>query len=363
MLAGDATVPGLTAAVLADTAPPAGPDRHRPAASRTPGSASRSTTTARSRASTTSAPAARRSPAAATRSGPMSTSRATGTPGTSTRAIRARARRSPPPRSRSPSAARTAPRSGSSAASATARSSSTCGSGPTRPGSSSRPTSTGTTAGSCSRRASRSRSAPTTPPSNARTASSAAPTHRNTSWDTARFEVVAHRFADLSEHGYGVALLNDGKYGHHAFGNELGLSLLRSPVYPDPFADEGRQSFTYALFPHAGDWLTGGVLAEAEDLNQPLLCRPVTAGRPGQLERRGRHWPHPRPQRLQVRRGRRRPDPARLRAGRRARQRRHHPARRLAARRGGQPARGRGRTGGHQLPAVRASGAGRSRRR
>ncbi len=99
-------------------------------------------------------------------------------------------------------------------------------------------------------------------------------THRNTSWDVARFEVAAHRFADLSEQGYGVALLNDGKYGHHALGNELGLSLLRSPVYPDPLADEGRQSFTYALYPHAGDWLTGGVLAEAEDLNRPLLAKP-----------------------------------------------------------------------------------------
>ncbi|MCT7378055.1 alpha-mannosidase [Chelativorans salis] len=101
------------------------------------------------------------------------------------------------------------------------------------------------------------------------------PTHRNTSWDQARFEVAAHRFADLSEQGYGVALLNDGKYGHHAVGNELGLSLLRSPVYPDPLADEGQQSFSYALFPHDGDWLTGGVLAEAEDLNQPLLCLPA----------------------------------------------------------------------------------------
>ena len=56
------------------------------------------------------------------------------------------------------------------------------------------------------------------------------PTHRNTSWDAARFEVAGHRFADLSEPGYGVALLNDGNYGHHALGNELGLSLLRSPV-------------------------------------------------------------------------------------------------------------------------------------
>jgi alpha-mannosidase len=103
------------------------------------------------------------------------------------------------------------------------------------------------------------------------------PTHRNTSWEQARFEVAAHRFADLAEHGYGVALLNDGKYGHHSTGNELGLSLLRSPVYPDPLADEGRQSFTYALYPHRGDWLSGGVLAEAGDLNQPLLCRPVQA--------------------------------------------------------------------------------------
>ncbi|MBV9220117.1 MAG: alpha-mannosidase [Methylobacteriaceae bacterium] len=103
------------------------------------------------------------------------------------------------------------------------------------------------------------------------------PTHRNTSWDEARFEVAAHRFVDLSEHGYGVALLNDGKYGHHALHNELGMSLLRSPVYPDPLADEGRQSFTYALYPHQGDWLSGGVLAEAEDLNQPLLGEAVNA--------------------------------------------------------------------------------------
>lgn len=103
------------------------------------------------------------------------------------------------------------------------------------------------------------------------------PTHRNTPWDQAKFEVAAHRFVDLAEHGYGVALLNDGKYGHHALGNEIGISLLRSPVNPDALADEGAQSFTYALLPHSGDWLTGGVLAEAEDLNQPLLCKVVDA--------------------------------------------------------------------------------------
>ena len=97
-------------------------------------------------------------------------------------------------------------------------------------------------------------------------------THENTSWDAAKFEVPGHRFADLSEPGFGVAMLNDGKYGHSVRGNVLGLSLLRSPIYPDPLADEGEQSFTYALMPHGGDWFAAGVLREAEDLNQPLLA-------------------------------------------------------------------------------------------
>ncbi len=100
-------------------------------------------------------------------------------------------------------------------------------------------------------------------------------THDNTSWEQAQFEVPAHRFVDMSEPGFGVALLNDAKYGHSAKGNVLGLSLVRSPVYPDPLADEGGQRFTYALYPHAGDWHEGGVREEAEDLNQPMLA--VTA--------------------------------------------------------------------------------------
>ena len=80
-----------------------------------------------------------------------------------------------------------------------------------------------------------------------------------------------HRFVDMSEPGFGVALLNDAKYGHSAKRNVLGLSLVRSPVYPDPLADEGQQSFTYAIYPHLGDWHEGGVREEAEDLNQPLV--------------------------------------------------------------------------------------------
>ncbi|GEM85667.1 alpha-mannosidase [Meiothermus granaticius] len=107
----------------------------------------------------------------------------------------------------------------------------------------------------------------------------ARPTHTNTSWDAARFEVSAHRWASLDEAGYGVSLLNDGKYGHSARGHTLGLTLLRSPVYPDPYAEEGEHHFTYALFPHIGDW-RGETLLEAQDLNAPLqaLTLPAQGG-------------------------------------------------------------------------------------
>ncbi len=98
------------------------------------------------------------------------------------------------------------------------------------------------------------------------------PTHVNTSWDAAMFEAVAHRFVDIAEPGFGLALLNDAKYGHSVRDNILGLSLARSPVYPDPLADEGEQTFTYGLMPHEGHWRDGGVGVEADDLNQPLLA-------------------------------------------------------------------------------------------
>ena len=72
------------------------------------------------------------------------------------------------------------------------------------------------------------------------------PTHANTSWDAARFEVAAQRWADLSEPGFGVALLNDCKHGYDVRGNVLRLSLLRGPTWPDPTADAGRHHFSYA---------------------------------------------------------------------------------------------------------------------
>jgi len=101
------------------------------------------------------------------------------------------------------------------------------------------------------------------------------PTHANTSWEEAMFEVCAHRWADLSEHGFGVALLNDGKYGHTCDGNTMGLTLLRGPEFQDPDADRGRHEFTYALLPHEGDWRKAGVDREAESLNAPMIA--VTA--------------------------------------------------------------------------------------
>ena len=104
------------------------------------------------------------------------------------------------------------------------------------------------------------------------------PTHVNTTWDEARFEVCAQTWVDLSEHGFGVALLNDCKYGHDVRGNVLRLSLLRSSTWPDPEADRGRHVFAYALLPHAGDVATGAVVAEAHAFNAPLRVVPVEAG-------------------------------------------------------------------------------------
>jgi alpha-mannosidase len=103
------------------------------------------------------------------------------------------------------------------------------------------------------------------------------PTHYNTSWDLARFEVCGHKWADLSEGNYGVALLNDCKYGYAIAGNVLRLSLLRSPIAPDPTADRGQHLFTYALFPHAGDFQAGGVVAEGYALNCPLQLLPAVS--------------------------------------------------------------------------------------
>lgn len=96
------------------------------------------------------------------------------------------------------------------------------------------------------------------------------PTHRNTMWDYAKDEICAHHYVDLSEPDYGVALLNDCKYGHRAEGGELDLNLLRSSSYPDPEADRAEHEFTYSLYPHPGDHAAAEVYKRGYELNVPL---------------------------------------------------------------------------------------------
>ncbi|CAG5119019.1 unnamed protein product [Candidula unifasciata] len=102
------------------------------------------------------------------------------------------------------------------------------------------------------------------------------PNHYNTSWDSARFEVCGHKWADLSEHNFGVAVINNCKYGYSAVDRVLRLSLLRSPKSPDPQADMGVHTFSYAIMPHSGNLQEAGVIHAAQSFNCPL--RVVTSG-------------------------------------------------------------------------------------
>ena len=99
-------------------------------------------------------------------------------------------------------------------------------------------------------------------------------THRNTSWDFAKFEVCGHRYADISRQDFGVALLNNSKYGYKVLNNRLDLNLLRSPAYPDPDADIGNHKFTYSLLPHKGNLTNSDVFSEAACLNQGVMIFP-----------------------------------------------------------------------------------------
>jgi alpha-mannosidase len=103
------------------------------------------------------------------------------------------------------------------------------------------------------------------------------PAHRNTSWDLAKFEGAGHRFVDLSEQDYGVALLNDCKYGHKVFDGTMEMNLLRSPSSPDPEADRGTHEFTYCLLPHNHNLPDSCVFSEAAQLNQPVAMYPERA--------------------------------------------------------------------------------------
>lgn len=99
------------------------------------------------------------------------------------------------------------------------------------------------------------------------------PTHWNTSWDYAKFETAAQKWADLSERDYGVSLLNNCKYGYDIKDKIMRLTLIKSAIQPDPKADQGHHSFTYSIYPHLGDWYDGNVTKEAYQLNYPLLYK------------------------------------------------------------------------------------------
>ena len=105
------------------------------------------------------------------------------------------------------------------------------------------------------------------------------PTHRNTNWEQAKFEVAVQRWADLSQNDCGVALLNDCKYGYKIEGNLLDLNLLRAPDYPGVKADRAVHEFTYALYPHAGDHVSGSVMHAAAELNTPLRLTAMKGGK------------------------------------------------------------------------------------
>lgn len=97
------------------------------------------------------------------------------------------------------------------------------------------------------------------------------PTHKNTSYDRAKFEVCAHKWADISEDNYGVSILNNCKYGYSAEGSTLKLTLLKSATYPNPSADKEEHTFIYSLYPHSGSYKTGGTIKMAYMLNNPLI--------------------------------------------------------------------------------------------
>ena len=102
------------------------------------------------------------------------------------------------------------------------------------------------------------------------------PAHKNTSWDGAKFEVCGHKWADLSEGGYGVSILNDCKYGHDIHDGKMTLTLIKSGIVPNPTTDQEEHWFTYAILPHEGDYNEAFVQHEAYCLNVPAYVFRMT---------------------------------------------------------------------------------------
>lgn len=103
------------------------------------------------------------------------------------------------------------------------------------------------------------------------------PTHSNTSWDEARFEVCAQKWMDVSEENYGVSILNDCKYGYGADGSTITVTLLRSPTHPNPVADKGHHEFVYSLLPHNCSLAESATVQESYKLNAKPVCCEINA--------------------------------------------------------------------------------------
>ncbi len=101
------------------------------------------------------------------------------------------------------------------------------------------------------------------------------PTTRNNRFEAAKFEVPALRWADLGDGNHGLSLINESKYGYDGKGNVLRLSLLRAPTWPDPEADRGHHSFSYSLYPHAGDWKQALTVRRGYEFNYRLTAMQV----------------------------------------------------------------------------------------
>lgn len=101
-------------------------------------------------------------------------------------------------------------------------------------------------------------------------------THKNTSWQQARFEVCHHKWCDLAETDGGIALLNDCKYGVGFEENKISLSLLRATIRPDPTSDMGLHRFCYMILPHAGDAVSAHINRIALEYNVPIVKADVS---------------------------------------------------------------------------------------
>lgn len=97
------------------------------------------------------------------------------------------------------------------------------------------------------------------------------PTHRSRPHDKDQYEVCNHRYTALTDGSVGAAVLNDSKYGVNVTGNEIRLTLLRSPLMPDSHADQGIQEFTYSFCPFIGSFADSNVLHQAVELNETPL--------------------------------------------------------------------------------------------